>query len=172
MRFPETEVWNNFVCKIVIKILHYFGYNEFTYVVFSIFYGLGYKYSFGCIRFQEKKESLYMEFLPWYFGNKNKVKDKSHNRLMLYGARDYLKMIEFFERNGINLLITSHSNKEIAFLIHRKLGFKFKKFTNLKNAKDSNLNNFELYIFVEELVDYKQKIKEYISILENFENRI
>ena len=171
MKLPETEVWNNFICKLVIKILHYFGYNLFTYKVFSFFYGLGYKYSFGSIRFQEEKDSLYMEFLPWYFGTKSKVKDKAYNRVMLYGARDYLNMIEFFEENKSHTLITSNSNKEIAFLIYRKLGFKFKKYNSIKEAKNSGSNNFELYLYINELVTYKNKTKEYITTLENFENR-
>lgn len=170
MILPDTEIWNNFICKVLTRALHHFGYNELTYKVFS-FYGLGYKYSFGSIRFQTKEDSLYMEFLPWYFGTKSKVKNKAYNKVMLYGAKDYLKMIEFFEDNNCIGLITSNSNKEISFLIYRKLGFKFKKYNNIKEAKDSNSNNFELYIYINELITYKNKIKEYISTLENFENR-
>lgn len=167
----KTEVWNNFVCKLAAKIIHYFGYNKFSYDIFSFFFGLGYKYSFGSIRFEENPDSLYMEFMPWYFGNKKMVKDKAHNRLMLYGAEDYLKMINFFENDKPHL-ITSHSNKEIAFLIYRKLGFKFKNYNSLKEAKLSGSNNFELYIYTNELVLYKEKLNQYISTLKDFENRI
>ena len=172
MKFPETEVWNNFVCKFVVKILRPFGYNLFTYKLFSFFYGLGYKYSFGSIRFEDNKDNLYMEFMPWYFGNKSQVNKDAYNKVMLYGARDYLKMIDFFEKHRPKDLITSHSNKEISFLIYRKLGFKFKKYETIFEARKSGLNNFELYIYVNELVLYKSKIKEYISTLEYFEKRI
>ena len=112
-----------------------------------------------------------MEFMPWYFAHKNKVDAKIFNKIMLYGAYDLLSIICFFEKKE-NLLITSHSNKEIAFLIHKKLGFKFKFFMNLLDAMtNSDSNIFELYIYTDDLVVNKEKIKKYISILEGFENR-
>lgn len=168
----EKEIINDFFCKLVSKFLKPFGFNRFTYKIFSFFYGFGYKYSFGSIRFQDNKEYLYMEFMPWYFGNKSMVKKNIYNKIMLYGALDYLNMINYFEKHKTNIDIRSNSNKEIAFLINRKLGFKFKKFKNIEEAiKLSDSNNFELFINTTELITYKKKIKRYISTLKNFENR-
>ena len=170
MKF-EVEIWNHLICKIIKKILKPLGYNKFTYNVFSFFYGLGYKYSFGSIRLKNNGDHFYMEFMPWYFADKKKVTGNFYNRIMLYGAEDFLKMILFFEKKD-NVLITSHSNREIAFLINKKLGFKFKKYNNINQAKflsDSNI--FELYIYTKDMCLYKESIKRYISVLKNFENR-
>jgi len=173
MNQEKIEKINNFLCKNVTKLLLPFGFNRLTYKIFSFFYGLGYKYSFGSIRLTEDVDkSFYMEFMPWYFGNKSKVKDNSYNKVMLYGAEDYLKMIDFFEKYKLSRLIKSHSNKEIAFLIHRKLGFKFKKYKDEKDAKSLvDLKIFELYIYTDDAIKYKDKIKIYISTLKKFENR-
>jgi hypothetical protein len=174
MSFIEKEVVNNFLCKIASKVLYHFGFNRFTYKIFSLFYGLGYKYSFGSIRFEERDDNLYMMFMPWYFGNKKMVNKNIYDKIMLYGAEDFLEMINYFKKNKGRTpkLILSHSNKEIAFLIHRKLGFKFKKYNDEKEANFlSKSEIFELYISVDDIIKQKNKIKRYISILKHFDKR-
>jgi hypothetical protein len=140
------EIINHFIYINSMKIIRWFGYNRLTYKIFSFFYGLGYKYSFGCIRIVEKKYKkekldteellLYIEFMPWSFVDYTQTKDKKiKNKIMLYGMEDFLSMTKFLEKNKKKLpeKIISYSNKRIAILIHKKLGFKFLDFKDYKD---------------------------------------
>ena len=175
------EMVNYFIYKNSIKIISLFGYNRFTYKIFSFFYGLGYKHSFGCIRLEpaianEKNYFLnegdifmYIEFMPWSYGNYIQTKDKHiRKKIMLFGAEDFLDMTNFLIKNKETLpkTIISYSNKRIALLIQKKLHFEFIDFKNVEEVmKKCNGDVVKLKITVEQVIENKRKTEKVIERL-------
>jgi len=175
------EHLNYFIYKNSIRIISIFGYNRFTYKLFSILYGLGYKYSFGCIRLEpaiadEKNyflnkgdKFMYIEFMPWSYGNYTQTKDKNiRKKIMLFGAEDFLSMINFFIKNKETLpdTIISYSNKRIALLIQKKLDFEFIDFKDVGEViGNCNGDVVKLKITVDKAIKNKNKTERIIQHL-------
>jgi hypothetical protein len=167
-----VEKLNYFLYINSIRIISLFGYNRFTYQIFSFFYGLGYKYSFGCIRLEPSIASdkisslnagepfLYIEFMPWSFGNYVQTKDKLiRKKIMLHGIEDFLSMTRFFQKNKTKLpkKIISYSNKRIAILIHKKLGFEFIDFEDYQDVIENCKGDVvRLETTIEKIIEQKK----------------
>jgi len=177
------EELNYFIYKNSIKIISLFGYNRFTYKFFSFFYGLGYRYSFGCIRLEpaiadgktyflnEGESFMYIEFMPWSYGNYTQTKDKNiRKKIMLFGAEDFLSMINFLIKNKKTLpkTIISYSNKRIALLIQKKLDFEFIDFKDGDEVIGKcNGDVVKLKITVEQAIEKKNTTERLINRLKS-----
>jgi hypothetical protein len=178
-----NEELNYFLSKNSMKIIEWFGYNMITYSIFSFIYGLGQKYSFGCIKLSKKnwngsegffsngEEILYIEFLPWGFANISQTKDKYIKRkILLYGIRDFMKMTKFLEKNKKNIpaKIFSESNQEIAILINKKLCFEFMDYKNFQEVKsESKKSCYRLFSSADTIIEFKGKTEKIIRKLNN-----
>lgn len=181
------EILNYFIYKNSIKIISKFGYNKYTYRIFAFFYGLGYKYSFGCIRLEQptnmgkiasiepNEKFLYIEFMPWSFGNYVQTKDKHiRKKILIRGIEDFLSMTNFFKKNKSKLpgKIISYSNKRIAILIHKKLGFEFMDFKDLKDViQNCNRDVVRLETTIDKVLEQEKNSKNILNRLKllNFE---
>lgn len=87
---------------------------------------------------------------------------------MLHGIEDFLSMTRFFQKNKTKLpkKIISYSNKRIAILIHKKLGFEFVDFKNsedvIKNCKGDVV---KLETTIDKIIEKKKNNQKILNLL-------
>jgi glutathione synthase/RimK-type ligase-like ATP-grasp enzyme len=113
--------------------------------------------------------------MPWSFGNYVQTKDKHiRKKILIRGIEDFLLMTEFLKKNKSKLpeKLISYSNKRIAILIHKKLGFDFIDFKNLQDViKNCNRDVVRLEITIEKILEQEKNNKKILNRLKllNFE---